>query len=424
MELNYRQIVTEQQKEIPVLLKLGWVAREQETEVRIDSRLVQVITGVRRSGKSTLAHRAMAGTLYAYANFDDERLSGIKPDQLNNLLEALYAVYGDFKHLILDEIQNVEQWHLFVNRLLRNDIRIIITGSNSKLLSKELASHLTGRYSTIEMFPYSFREFLRAKGYQAESDVTARLSGMMINYLNEYMVSGGFPEIVSGEPAEPYAGNLFEAIVTRDIVYRYDIRNVRALRETATYLAANASTEMSYNRIKNLFGLGSENTAKNYVAYLEEAWLILTMPKFSFKHQEALRNRKSYVIDTAFCGKSGVQFSLNSGRVMENVVFLELRRRSRTLGYEVFYYKNVVEVDFVIYSNQRVTDLIQVAQETKDEKTRNREVRALIAASDGLSAARLTIITMDEEMEIEEGGKKIYVVRMVDWLTGDLKSFS
>jgi len=193
--------------------------------------------------------------------------------------------------------------------------------------------------------------------------------------------------------------------------------NIRTFREVAHYLAANSGTEISYNRIKNLFGLGSENTARNYVSYLEEAWLILTLPKFSFKKQESLRNRKTYVIDNSFCGVSGPLFSQNSGRLLENVVFLELIRKSRSENYEVFYYKKVVEVDFVIYHDRKVLELIQVAQETADVKTRNREVRALLTASGDLGTANLTIITLDEEYEIKEEGKIIRVVRITDWLT-------
>ena len=416
MELNYKQIVTEQKQEIPILTKTGWVTRGQESAVNINSRLVQVITGVRRCGKSTLAHRAFAGIPYAFCNFDDERLSGLKPDQLNLILEALYAVYGDFKYLILDEIQNVENWHLFINRLLRNDIRIIITGSNSKLLSKELATHLTGRYSTIEMFPYSFREFLSAKGFNEPGEPTARSYGLMIRHFNEFLTDGGFPEIVSGEHKDTYAGNLFEAIVTRDIIYRYDIRNVRTFREIARYLALNFGTEISYNRIKNLFGLGSENTAKNYVSYLEEAWLILTLPKFSYKNQESLKYRKTYVIDNSFTGITGPRFSQNSGRLLENVVFLELIRGARLKGYEVFYYKKVVEVDFVVYQEMKVLELIQVAQQVSDEKTRQREVRSLLAASEDLKTDLLTIITLDESYELTEKGRTIRVVRIADWL--------
>ncbi len=261
-----------------------------------------------------MVHRALVGKPYAYANFDDERLAGISPDRLNDLLEALYAVYGDFTYLFLDEIQNVENWHLFVNRLLRNSIHVVITGSNSKLLSRELATHLTGRYSPVELYPYSFREYLKARKFMHTIEPTAKSFGLLINQFNEYLITGGLPEIVSGEPAEAYATNLLEAIITRDIIFRYGIRFVRTFREIARYLISNFGNEISFNRIKNQFGLGSENTVKNYVGYLEEAWLVLTLPKFSYKTQETLRYRKIYSIDTSFCQITGTRFSSNSGR--------------------------------------------------------------------------------------------------------------
>src|SRR3989339_893096 len=182
MEPKYIQIVTEQRREIPSLMKVGWVKREQESGINIKSRLVQVITGVRRAGKSTLVHRALAGTTYAYANFDDERLADISPDQLNLLLEALYVVYGDFENLLLDEIQNVKHWHLFVNRLQRNNLHVFLTGSNSKLLNDELATHLSGRYTPMELFPYSFREYLLAKEFPIEPEPAAKSYGLLINH--------------------------------------------------------------------------------------------------------------------------------------------------------------------------------------------------------------------------------------------------
>ncbi len=416
METNYIQIVTEQRQEIPEFLTIGWVEREQEPAININSKLVQVVTGVRRSGKSTLVHRALAGKPYAYANFDDERLAGISADRLNDLLEALYSVYGDFSYLFLDEIQNVENWHLFVNRLLRNSIHVVLAGSNSKLLSRELATHLTGRYSPVELYPYSFREYLNARKSTREIEPTAKSYGLLINQFNEYQQTGGLPEIVSGEPAEAYATNFLEAIITRDIIYRYGIRFVRTFREIAKYLISNFGKEISYNRIKNQFGLGSENTAKNYVGYLEEAWLVLTLPKFSFKNQETLRYRKIYSIDTAFCQIAGNRFSINSGRLLENIVFLELARNAKSEGYEVFFYKKNIEVDFLLYKDRQVIELIQVAETLTDPRTRKREIRALICASQELSASNLTIITLNEQSEIEESGFNIKVKRVTTWL--------
>ena len=420
MEKNYKQIVSEQREEIPFYNQLGWVPREQESAIDINSRLAQIITGVRRSGKSTLAHRALSGTNYAYVNFDDERLAGLNADNLNLVLEALYTVYGEFSHLLLDEIQNVERWHLFVNRLLRNNIKIVLTGSNSKLLNREMASHLTGRYSTIELFPFSFHEYLIAKGKKWNGTGTAREKGLLQGLYNKYIENGGFPEVVAGESKHSYINNLFDAIVTRDVIYRHNIRHIRTFRDLAIYLSANYASEISYNRLKNIFGLGSENTAKNYLAYLNEAYLMVSLPKFSFKKQESLRYRKIYLIDTAFSLVAGNSFNPNYGRLLENVVFLELARKATRHRFELFYYKKQFEVDFVIYSNRKVLELIQVAQSTTDSKTLKRELRALLIAAVELEAEKLTIITLNERKELNEEGRTIQIVPVTEWLLDDV----
>ena len=416
MEPDYNQVVAEQHEEIKSILQTGWVERENEKDIDPESRLVQIITGVRRSGKSTMAHRALMDTNYAYANFDDERLGLLRATQLNDLLEALYREYGDFTHILLDEIQNVEGWHLFVNRLQRNNIRLLITGSNSKLLSSEFASHLTGRYSVIKLFPYSFREYLSSLGETSLSKPTARSRGLIMSHFDKYLQTGGFPEPVKVGKVAAYLRDLFDAIVTRDILFRYNIKHTRTFKEIASFLISNFGKEISYNRIKNIFGLGSENTAKTYVGYLEVAWLIITLPKFSFKKQESLRYRKVYNIDTGFCQISGLSFSENLGRILENTVLLDLQRRSTKEGYEIYYYKNVVEIDFVIYKNRKVDILIQVCVSLQDKKTKNREIRALTKAGDELGATNLFIVTMEEEKSLIEGHKNIQVVRITDWL--------
>ena len=416
MEKNFLQIITEQRDETSIINAAGWVTREQEGAVNINSRLVQIITGIRRSGKSTLAHRVLKGTNYGYINFDDERLTGLNADSLNQLLEALYAVYGEFTHLLLDEIQNVDSWHLFVNRLLRNNIRVILTGSNSKLLSRESASQLTGRYSTIELFPFSFSEFLNRKGVKITKSLTARGKGILFSHFDEYMKTGGFPEVLAGEDKKNYLSNLFEAIVTRDIIYRYNVRNVRTLKEMAILLSGTFASEISYNRLKNIFALGSENTVKNYVSYFEEAWLFISLPKFSFKKQESLRYRKIYLIDPGFTVISSEDFSLNFGRLLENIVFLQLIRDAGRLDYEVYYYKKNCEVDFVIYHKRKVIELIQVAESLEDRKTLKREIRSLVTASRDLNATLLTIITMGVEQELTADGLKIEVKPVVGWI--------
>ena len=416
MEKNYKQIISEQREEIPFYNQPGLVPREQESAININSHLAQIITGVRRSGKSTLAHMALRETNYAYVNFDDERFTKLNADNLNLVLEALYTVYGEFSHLFLDEIQNVEHWHLFVNRLLRNNIKIVLTGSNSKLLNREMASHLTGRYSTIELFPFSFHEYIIAKGKKLSGAVTAKEKGLLQALYNEYIENGGFPEVVAGESKHNYINNLFDAIVTRDIIYRYNIRHIRTFRDLSVYLAGNFASEISYNRLKNIFGLGSENTAKNYIAYLNEAYLVACLPKFSFKKQESLRYRKIYLIDIAFSVVAGNSFTLNHGRLLENIVFLHLARKATRHRFELFYYKKQFEVDFVIYNNRKVLELIQVAQSTTDSKTLKRELRALLIAAVELKAEKLTIITLNERKELNEEGRIIQIIPVTEWL--------
>ncbi len=418
---DFRQIISEQREELSIIHRRGWVPRELESAIDLESRLAQIIAGVRRSGKSTLAHRRLKSLPYAYVNFDDERLANLKAEHLNQLLEALYTVYGEFTYLLLDEIQNVEHWHLFVNRMLRNDIRVILTGSNSKLLSNELATYLTGRYYKTDLFPFSFREYLSSENIVWSAAITAKEKGLLLGHLLKYLKTGGFPDILTGESGAGYISTLFEAIVTRDIVYRYNLRYARTFREIALYLTSCYSTEISYNRLKKIFELGSENTAKNYVQYLEEAYLICCLPKFSFKKQESLRYRKIYLIDTAFAEINGASPSANAGRLLENLVYLELARNSSHLQYEIYYYKKQIEVDFVIYSNRKILELIQVAYSISDPKTLKREVRALITAANELNPVKLTIITLEEKEEINENGVIIHVIPVTDWLLGNVK---
>lgn len=413
---NFLSILREQREEIALIDKGNPLHREKANEINLSSNLAQVITGIRRCGKSTLAHMMLAGKDYAYVNFDDERLMSIDVNHLNDLLEVLYTVYGRFEYLFLDEIQNIEGWHLFVNRLLRKKIKIVLTGSNSKLLSREMATHLTGRYRNIELFPYSFFEFLQAKNFEIRKFETAREKGLALKYFEEYLLSGGMPEVVHGEEKSQYIRSLFEAIVTRDVFYRYEIRHTRTFREMALWLTGNFSKEISYNRMKNIFGLGSENTAKNYLSYLEEAWLFVTLQKFSFKKQESMRYRKLYLADTSFASLSGESASPDRGRLLENIVLLQLMRYRLSRQYEIFYYKDTVEVDFVIYSNRKVIELIQVALSLDDQKTLRRETRALLAANEALHADKHTIITLNHKEDIVAGELSINVIPITEWL--------
>jgi predicted AAA+ superfamily ATPase len=415
MDNDFVQIITDQREDKSLFRSMGWVYRDEELSVSKEGSLMQIITGVRRSGKSTLAHRSLENREYAYINFDDERLGNLSSNQLNTVFESLYQVYRNFEFLFLDEIQNVENWHLFVNRLHRTGIKLIITGSNSKLLSSELASHLTGRYNIVELFPFSFAEFLRFKKYETGPMTTTEI-GKLKSFFDEYINMGGFPDILKGADPVKYALNLFNAIVSRDILFRFNIKHKQTFRDIATFLVSNFSREISYNRLKKLFELGSEHTAKNYVSYLEEAYLIITLPKFSFKKQESIRNRKSYIIDASFARAMSDNFTQNKGFLYENIVLLELLRRRKVNHFDLYYYKKNVEVDFLIYKNLQVTELIQVCYDLENERTFKRETRSLLQAATEMNVEKLTIISGSGKQTLQMNEKTIQVVPIYEWL--------
>ncbi len=416
-ELFVQAIVDQREELAKYIPDSQWVKRDAEHLVNLHTPLAQVITGVRRSGKSTVAHRVLKNQKYAYINFDDERLAALSADKLNDLLEAVYRVYGTFDYLFLDEIQNIEHWHLFVNRLLRSGLSIFITGSNSKLLSGELASHLTGRYTDIELFPFSFSEYLIYSRIDIKNKTTKN-RGLMTKAFDTYLIQGGFPEIAKGENPQSYLVNLFNSIVTRDIFYRYVVQHTKVFRDIALYLAANFGHEISYNRIKNLFEIGSENTVKNYVSYLEEAYLILTLQKFSFKKQENLRFRKVYLVDTGFASVLAPHFSPNNGFLLENIVYLALMRQRKRYNFELYYYKQHYEVDFVVVKLGTVVELIQVSNDLNNPKTLNREIRALQESGKELHCDKLTVITQVTPPN-EKIPTSIRIINIIDWLLED-----
>jgi predicted AAA+ superfamily ATPase len=244
---TYKQALLDQRKEKDEILVENLTARQEEVYFDLNSQLAQIVIGVRRSGKSTICHKILKqnNINYAYVNFDDERLYDLKPEDLNIVLEALYMVYGDFRYLFCDEIQNVPSWFLFINRLLRQKIRLVITGSNAKLLSSELSTHLTGRYNQIELFPFSFAEILEYKNIPADDDSTLGVARRKSAF-EEYMSQGGFPEILEVKNKKAYIRNLLNAIITRDIQQRFSVRYIESLRKIADYLTDTPCSEVNY----------------------------------------------------------------------------------------------------------------------------------------------------------------------------------
>ena len=415
------QLLRDQKQElIDEIKNKKLVNREAENYFKniLDSKLIKIISGVRRCGKSVFSYILLKDKNFAYMNFDDERL--IYSDT-NQILSSFYEIYGkDFKFIFLDEIQNLENWELFVNRLKRIGFNLFITGSNAKLLSKELATHLTGRHLTIEIFPFSFREYLKAINFKEDIQTTKGIS-ILKHELKNYLNLGGFPEIiVEKENPKIYIRELYSKIIEKDIINRYDISYKKTFKEIAMNLISNPARGVSYNKLKKQFNLGSEHTVKNYLSYLEEAYLIFLISKFSYKPVEVEKSaKKVYVMDTGIINYSSFKFMKDYGHIYENLVAIELlRKKSFNPNLEIYYWKNIQheEVDFVIKEGLKVKELIQVCYDINDIETKKREIKALIKASKELRCGNLIIVTDDYEKEEKINSKKIKYVPLWKWL--------
>jgi len=378
-----------------------------------------VIAGLRRVGKSTLLLQLMQNMEsndFYYFNFEDERLINFTTDDFNSLFEILVELYGEKKIFFLDEIQNVAGWEIFVRRMMDKGYKFIITGSNASLLSKESGTKLTGRYVFMILYPFSFSEFLTFKGFIIKKDdlsITEKRA-MIKKLFSEYLKDGGMPEYLKYQYAE-ILKSLYDDILYRDISARYQIRDVRSLRELALYYLSNISGYISYNKLKNMFMLGSVNTIKSYTEYLENSFLIFTINIFSYSlKQQVIAPKKVYCLDNGIANAISFGFSKNSGKYLENFVFIELKRRNK----EMYYYKtkNNLEVDFVIKKGAKIDEAIQVTYEIDSESIRNREINSLKQAMSELSLDKGLILTYDHEEKITFENNEINILPVYKWL--------
>lgn len=423
-----KNIIVEQKEELVDFFK-----REKMIEREVELKQLQkflahpnvlVITGPRRAGKSILAITLFAGKNYGYLNFDDERLAGFNSDDFNSVLEAFYDLNSsDVEYLIFDEIQNISNWELFINRLRRTK-KIIITGSNANLLSGELATHLTGRHLETILYPFSFREYLVARKIEIKKEdiySTKKISKIK-NQLQNYLDDGGFPETLLFGHA--MVNKIYDDVITKDILLHYGVRNKKALRELANYIVSNFGKDLNYRKLGNVFAIKNVHTVKNYVEYLRKSFLIFILEKFSYKlKQQYITSKKVYGIDTGLVNSVAFQFSENSGRLMENAVLIDLMRRKNyfKLFTDVYYWSDFTnrEVDFVIKKGAKIIQLIQVCQDLTNIETKEREIRALLLASKELRCNNLLIITANEEKIEKIEGKKISYIPLWKWLLVD-----
>ena len=311
---------------------------------------------------------------------------------------------------------------MFVNRLLRQRLHIIITGSNAKLLSTELATHLTGRHHKIELFPFSFKDWCSIKDVEY-TRLTTKNKGLLSKAYEEYFRQGGFPELISGEenPKE-YISTLIDNIISQDIKKRYKIRNIDALKRLAHHILNETPTLIVKETLQNIIGIKSERTLGNYLMYLNQTYLISTISKYSSRSRERARNEKSYAIDVAFMDKRENVFSgENLGWRLETIVYLELLRRKAVTENDIYYYQGrSAEADFVVCDGNKTLAVYQVSYDISNDKTRKREIKGCIAGAKATKCDNLFLITDHESEVIEEDGYTIQVVPIWEWLTREV----
>lgn len=366
----------------------------------LQNPLIKLITGPRRVGKSVFALLMLEGKNFAYLNFDDNRLLEKWDEDL--AMSALDDVYPDYDFMLLDEIQNLPNWDLWVSKLYRRGKNLIITGSNANMLSSEMATVLTGRYLQIEMLPFSLDETMRWKNISPDREEQA---AQAIVLADDYMRNGGYPETIPARSiTKSYLSTLFDSILLKDVAQRHNVRNTSDLYNLATYLLSNFCNPISANELAGELGLSSVATTKKFCDYLNEPYLFFYLPRFNNKLK--LMNKapkKVYVVDNGFVQSTAFNLSENLGRLLENQVFVELLRRGYIPGQTLFYYRtrNDKEIDFVTRKGAKVEQLIQVCYDMTSEKTRKRELDALVEAADELHCDNLLVITNSQEEKIE-----------------------
>lgn len=412
-------ILSDQQEELEIRRSEKLCHRSEESLIDLNSTQAQVVVGVRRSGKSTLCFQALekAKVKYAYVNFDDERIATAKTEDLNNILEVLYKIYGDFSHLFIDEIQNVDGWHLFVNRLLRQRMHIIITGSNAKLLSSDLATHLSGRNKEIPLYPFSFREYCIVKVVDTDGASTKKVALRRAAF-DSFLSQGGFPELMTVNQNHSYVKDLVSNILQRDIEHRFKITYRATFEQLANHLLNVTPTVIVTKRLSELLGVKSEHTIRNYIEYMKEAYLLIGLHKYSPKSRIRITQEKVYPIDVALMNQRDNAFAgENIGWRLEAVVFLQLIRTYKPKGFDIYYLSDRSgECDFVVCHNNNIIQAIQVSYDISSDKTRKREVEGLLLAHRKTRCKNLLLLTDHEYSQIDGKDYVIKIRPVYDWI--------
>ena len=413
-----KTIILNQRKERDALLSRPYLLRNttMDADLLLSSTLIKLITGPRRAGKSTQALLMLRDKNFAYLNFDNYQL--LEAWDADLVLRMLDDVYPGYEYVLLDEVQNLDGWDLWVSALYRMGKNLVITGSNAKMLSSEMATVLTGKYLQVEMLPFSLEEFfewnkfdLRALDQEHETEALA-LS-------DDYLRNGGYPEVVaSRQLVHSYLDSLFDSTIWKDVAKRHNVRNVTDLNNLAMYLVSNFCNPISANELTSELGFSSVNTTKKFMDYLYETYLLFYLPRYNNKLK--LMNkapRKVYVVDNGFVKAKAFALSENTGRLLENQVFIELLRRGYDVEKTLFYYRsrNDKEVDFVLRQGTSISQLIQVCYDMSSPKTEKREVDSIVECAVELNCSNLIIVTYKDKRTIEKGGYKIDVVPITEF---------
>ncbi len=408
--------ILNQRAERDELMSLPYQQRHTKyhTGELLQNPLIKLITGPRRVGKSVFALLLLQGRNFAYLNFDDNQLLEKWDEEL--VLSLLNDVYPDYDFLLLDEIQNLPDWDLWVSKLYRRGKNLIITGSNAKMLSGEMATVLTGRYLQIEMLPFSLKETMSWRNINPQQEEeTAQARALT----DDYMRNGGYPETISTRNiTKSYLSTLFDSILLKDVAKRHNIRNTTDLYNLATYLLSNFCNPISANELAEALGMSSVTTTQKFCNYLNEPYLFFYLPRFNNKLKLMKKApSKVYVIDNGFVQSTAFNLSDNLGRLLENQIFIELLRRGYIPGNTLFYYRsrNDKEIDFVTRQGTKVEQLIQVCYDMTSEKTRNRELNALVECAEELHCNHLIVITDNEQEEIEWKNKRISIIPVFEY---------
>ena len=395
--------IIKSQKDWILSLQQGVV---REDEVILSPSFALVISGIRRCGKSTFLSQILKKQKkWYYLNLEDPKLTGFELSDFERVKDLFEEIYGKGGTYFFDEIQNIAGWEKFIRNLVDKKNQVVITGSNASLLSRELGTKLTGRYRRIELFPFSFREFLKFSGIPES-----------LNSYERFLTKGGFPEFLKEENEEDLH-ELLNDVIMRDIAVRFGIKNTQLLKKLAIYLLTNVGKEFSYNSLKNNFEVKSVQSVIDYLSYFEDAYLLFYVPRFSYSYkQQQVNPKKVYSIDNGFSYANSVSFSKDKGKMLENQVFLELRRRYK----DIFYYQDDGECDFILKEKEKIVQAIQVCYDFNDEN-QEREINGLIKSLNNFKLDEGIILTFNQEDTFEIEGKKINVLPVWKWMIKNIK---